>query len=50
MTFLGIITTLIIGILILIFGAVTKKKKLMLLATIPLVIALGQILYLFLII
>lgn len=48
MTFLGIIITLIIGILILIGGIVTKKKWLMLISIIPLVLAVGQLAMLFL--
>ena len=43
MTFTGTIILLVIGVLILIGGIVTKKKWLMLLSIIPLVIALGQL-------
>lgn len=48
MTFLGIIITLIIGILILVSGVVTKRKWLMFTSIVPLVIALSQIGMLFL--
>ena len=48
MTFMGIIISFIIGILILVSGAVTKKKGLILISIIPLVIALSQFAILFL--
>ncbi|MCB2290846.1 hypothetical protein LGK97_13955 [Clostridium sp. CS001] len=48
MTFQSIIITLIIGILMLIGGIATKKKWLMLISSIPLIIALGSIAMLFL--
>lgn len=48
MTFLGIIVTLIISILMLIIGSIIKKKWLMLISIIPLGIALIQIVTLFL--
>ena len=48
MTVLGLIITLIIGILILVGGAITKKKWLMLISIIPLIIVLCQIAMLFL--
>lgn len=43
MTFLGIITTLIMGVLILISGILLKKKWVILISIIPLVIAVGQL-------
>jgi hypothetical protein len=49
MTFLGIIITLIIGILMLISGVMTKKKWLKVLSLIPLAISIVQIIMLFMI-
>jgi len=43
MTFLGIMITLIIGVLILIIGGILKKKWLMLISIVPLVLALIQL-------
>jgi len=43
MTFLGMIITLIIGILMLIMGGILKKKWLMLISVVPLGIALIQV-------
>ncbi len=48
MTILGIMATLLAGILILIAGARTKRKWLMVLSAIPLIAALSQIGILFL--
>ena len=47
MTVFGLVVTLIIGILVFIGGAVTKKKWLMLISIIPLAIVLVNILTLF---
>lgn len=48
MTFLGIIITLIIGILILTAGGILKKKWVILISIIPLGISLIQLVMLFL--
>lgn len=47
MTFLGIIITLIVGILMLIVGVTTKKKWLKIISIIPLAISIVQIIMLF---
>lgn len=47
MSALGIMITLIIGILMLIIGAVTKKKWLTIFSILPLAVAIGQLVYLF---
>lgn len=46
-TALGIIITLIVGVLMLVIGAVTKKKWLMIISILPLVISIIQIIILF---
>ena len=48
MTILGILLTLIIGILMFIIGIKTKKKWLMVISIIPLIIVLSQIVMLIL--